>query len=105
MTLFRRALVAVLAVITMVPFLANGTASAAPATKATQAEVSTTKGSVLVKVSNGGVAVEDGKLVLEASRSTRSGWDEAFACMAAAGDDAPLLGEDGNAFDDAEWTW
>ncbi len=49
--------------------------------------------------------VEDGKLVLEASRSTRSGWDEAFACMAAAGDDAPLLGEDGNAFDDAEWTW
>ena len=49
--------------------------------------------------------VEDGKLVLEASRSTRSGWDEAFAHMAAAGDDAPLLGEDGNAFDDAEWTW
>ena len=49
--------------------------------------------------------VEDGKLVLEASRSTRSGWDEAFAYMAAAGDDAPLLGEDGNAFDDAEWTW
>lgn len=49
--------------------------------------------------------VENGALVVEAARKARTGWDEAFARMAAAGDDAALLPEDGNAFDDEEWTW
>jgi len=50
--------------------------------------------------------VENGTIVLEAERSTRAGWSEAFARMAATGDDAPLLPENaGNEFDDMEWTW
>ena len=49
--------------------------------------------------------VEAGKLVLEAARTTRAGWDDAFARMTAAGDDTPLLADDGNTFDDTEWTW
>jgi antitoxin MazE len=50
--------------------------------------------------------VEDGVVVLVPAGRGRDGWDAAFARMAEAGDDAPLLPEEqANAFDEEEWTW
>lgn len=50
--------------------------------------------------------VEDGRLILSPPAQVRDGWDEAFAAMAAAGDDALLDPETKvEAFDDSEWTW
>ena len=50
--------------------------------------------------------VEQGVVVLAPVRSGRDGWDEAFARMAAAGDDAPLLPDEvATDFDSEEWTW
>lgn len=60
MTLFRRALVAVLAILTILPF----TVSQAHAAPATKAEVSTAGKSVIVKIANGGIAVEGNNLVV-----------------------------------------
>ncbi|MEC9347652.1 MAG: AbrB/MazE/SpoVT family DNA-binding domain-containing protein [Pseudomonadota bacterium] len=50
--------------------------------------------------------VTNGSVVLSPVRSGRSGWDAAFALMAAEADDAPLLDEGtGSSFDKEEWTW
>src|SRR3546814_9219762 len=44
-------------------------------------------------------------LVLTPAGKARTGWDEAFAGMAAAGDDVLLNAETPTGFDEAEWTW
>jgi len=50
--------------------------------------------------------VADGQVVLAPARATRQGWDTAFANMAAAGGDAPLLPEHlDQDWDTVEWTW
>jgi antitoxin MazE len=45
-------------------------------------------------------------IVIKPSSPPRAGWDEAFASMAAAGDEA-LLDADilGDELDEGEWTW
>ncbi len=54
------------------------------------------------------LTVRDGALVIEPVESTRAGWDEAFAEMAARGDDELLI-DDGaspaSSFDEEEWEW
>ena len=53
------------------------------------------------------IEIEDNALVLRPARAPRSGWNEAFAKMAARKDDA-LLDHDVSAatnWDDAEWRW
>lgn len=51
------------------------------------------------------MSIEGGALVLRPpSKQVRVGWAEASKKIAAAGDDALVMGEFGNA-DDAEWTW
>lgn len=47
------------------------------------------------------------EIVIRAARRTRSGWDDAFALMAARGDDAPVGGEwaTPSAWDEEEWRW
>lgn len=51
------------------------------------------------------MSVEGGALVLRPpAKPVRAGWAEASKKIAAAGDDALVMGEFGNA-DDAEWTW
>ncbi|MBK5964455.1 AbrB/MazE/SpoVT family DNA-binding domain-containing protein [Thiocystis minor] len=50
--------------------------------------------------------VENGVVVLAAARQVRAGWDAAFASMAVASDDAPLVLETlENDFDVEDWTW
>lgn len=50
--------------------------------------------------------VEGQRLVITAADGPRKGWDEAFARMAAHGDDAPLLNESlPTAFDETDWQW
>jgi antitoxin MazE len=50
--------------------------------------------------------VENGAVVLEPVRGPRDGWDDAFAKMASAGDDALLLPDDmSHAWDEEEWEW
>ena len=50
--------------------------------------------------------VEQRAIVLSAPRPAREDWDSAFAEMADAGDDAPLLPDDmSREWDDAEWEW
>lgn len=45
-------------------------------------------------------------LVVAPARRVREGWDQAFAAMAAARDDAPLLPKDMSSdWDEQEWTW
>ena len=51
------------------------------------------------------MSVENGAVVLRAKRKPREGWDADAARCAAAGDDALLLGDFPNAFDEKEWTW
>lgn len=48
---------------------------------------------------------ESGRIVIERADAPRAGWSEAFAAMAAAGDDALLDTPTPTAFDAAEWTW
>lgn len=51
------------------------------------------------------VALEDGAIVLrKPARSVRAGWADAAQTIAAAGDDALLMGEFGNA-EDAALSW
>ena len=53
------------------------------------------------------IELEEGTIVIRCADRPRAGWDEAFARMAAAGDDALLdagrLGR--TAWDDEEWEW
>ena len=53
------------------------------------------------------LTVEDHRLVVTpvTTRHPREGWAEAFAAMAAAGDDALLDPETPTEFDDTEWAW
>lgn len=48
---------------------------------------------------------EAGRIVIERANAPRAGWSEAFAAMAAAGDDALLDLPATNTFDDTEWSW
>ena len=51
-------------------------------------------------------AVEGDRLIIGKAAVPRAGWDAAFAEMAAAGDDAPLLPDDlGAPAADALWQW
>ena len=50
--------------------------------------------------------VEGDRLIIGPAETPRAGWDEAFAAMAVAGDDAPLLADDPEpAAADAPWQW
>ncbi len=50
--------------------------------------------------------VEGGAVRLTPAAKSRAGWEEAFAEMAASGEDAPLLGDAiGLEGDDKDWTW
>lgn len=50
--------------------------------------------------------VKDGKLIIAPVQALRSGWAEAFQCMAEAGDDQPLMGDDvASQWDEKEWQW
>lgn len=53
------------------------------------------------------IEFEDGAIVVRCADLPRAGWDERFARMAAAGDDALLdAGRHGRtAWDDSEWNW
>ena len=51
------------------------------------------------------MTVHGKSVVISASRAPREGWDEAFAAMAAAGDDEPLLPDHLSEEADDEWTW
>lgn len=55
----------------------------------------------------GPVALEarEGQIVIHAARAPREGWEDAFAEMADAGDDAPLDADTPTEWDDAEWVW
>ena len=48
--------------------------------------------------------VEEGLLVTPV-KAPRQDWEEAFNAMHEAGDDAPLMEDESNAFDKEEWTW
>lgn len=49
--------------------------------------------------------VRDGGILLSPIRTTRSGWDAAFARMHDAGDDALLDRPTSTKWDDDEWEW
>ena len=50
--------------------------------------------------------VEHGVVVLAPARGTRDGWDDAFARMAAAVDDLPLVPDTmAHDWDEEEWEW
>jgi antitoxin MazE len=52
------------------------------------------------------LGVGDGMVVLAPVGKPRQGWDEAFAAMAAAGDDAPVIPESlQRNRDENEWRW
>ena len=53
------------------------------------------------------LSVEGGALVVRLVASPRAGWDQAFAAMAEAGDDALLNPEApvGTAWDEHDWEW
>ena len=53
------------------------------------------------------IQFEDGTIVIRCADGPRAGWDEAFARMAAAGDDALLdAGRHGHTqWDEEEWEW
>lgn len=53
------------------------------------------------------IEVEDNRLIIRSARTTRAGWDRAFAAMAGHGDDA-LLDRDTRKptdWDKTEWRW
>ncbi|MEN3163970.1 hypothetical protein WI697_18140 [Tistrella mobilis] len=50
--------------------------------------------------------VEHGVVVLASTRRIRDGWDDAFARMAAAKDDLPLVPDTmAHEWDEEEWEW
>ena len=49
--------------------------------------------------------VRGSQLVIRAVKHTRAGWDEAFAEMAARGDDALLDAGTSTKWDESEWEW
>ena len=50
--------------------------------------------------------VDEGVVVLAPVGKPRQGWDEAFAAMAAAGDDAQVVAEPPrHGWDETEWRW
>ncbi len=49
--------------------------------------------------------VEGNKLIIQASRHPREGWEERFADMAKQGDDALLDQISSTQWDEEEWTW
>ncbi|WP_017324671.1 AbrB/MazE/SpoVT family DNA-binding domain-containing protein [Synechococcus sp. PCC 7336] len=53
------------------------------------------------------IGVRDGRIVIQSARKAREGWDEAFALMAANGDDRLLDSHDGSLsdWDETEWEW
>jgi len=52
------------------------------------------------------LTVKNGTVRPTPVRSARRGWEEAFAAMAAAGDDAALVPEEiGHDWDQHEWGW
>ncbi|MBI1317740.1 MAG: AbrB/MazE/SpoVT family DNA-binding domain-containing protein [Candidatus Hydrogenedens sp.] len=51
------------------------------------------------------MAIEHGRLVIQSASRCRQGWDEAFAAMAAAGDDALLDASVPTEWDRKEWEW
>jgi antitoxin MazE len=51
------------------------------------------------------IAVQGGQLVIRAAHGPREGWDEQFQAMAQQGDDAPLMDDLANDWDEAEWEW
>lgn len=51
------------------------------------------------------IAVRAGQLVVRAASHPREGWDEQFQAMAQRGDDAPLMDDLANEWDDSEWEW
>ena len=51
------------------------------------------------------LTAEPDQIVIRSARTPRAGWDEAFAAMAAAGDDALLDPEIPTEFDEMEWSW
>jgi antitoxin MazE len=52
------------------------------------------------------LVVEAGRVILSPAATPRAGWAEAFAAMAGAGDDAPLMDEEApNLWDEVEWRW
>lgn len=52
------------------------------------------------------ITVEGNRLVIAPARQPREGWAEAFARMAANGDDKMILdGSMSNKFDEEEWEW
>lgn len=52
------------------------------------------------------MGVGDGVVVLAPVGKLRHGWDEAFAAMAGAGDDTPLVAEPPrHEWDEREWRW
>jgi antitoxin MazE len=53
--------------------------------------------------SNVEIEVDNGTIVIKPE--PRQGWAEAAVQMRAAEDDKPLLDENGNEFDNEEWTW
>lgn len=65
MSLFRRAMIALLAVLTVLPFVGAEAAAAPKTNTAPTAQVFRNANDVIVKVSNGRVAVEDGALVFK----------------------------------------
>ncbi len=53
------------------------------------------------------IEVEGNQLVIRSARRPRSGWDESFEAMAAAGDDVLLDGDvpSTSRWDASEWEW
>ncbi len=51
------------------------------------------------------MTVEGNKLIIQASRHPRQGWEERFADMADKGDDQLLDETSPNQWDEEEWTW
>ena len=49
--------------------------------------------------------IRGSQLVIRAAKHPRAGWDEAFAAMAARGDDAMLDEESPSSWDESEWKW
>ena len=49
--------------------------------------------------------VRGSQLVIRAANHPRAGWDEAFATMAARGDDEPLAMPSKTRWDESEWRW
>ena len=48
---------------------------------------------------------EPGRLIVQAARGARAGWEEAAALMYTRGHDRPLAAGTGNRFDAEEWEW